>query len=361
MSDGTSTTDTSCEPAPGLGLLELGDWDQPEALVATDEGLWVAGGGISGAFVSAISFDGKAEVLFTMANARASALTLVGGDTLVVAGRIGGDPNDPAQPGIFLRGLSLDGDELWAVRFGSWPSSYVAALAPGPDESVYIAGTTDHAPADPNGGPFLLKYDAAGNLERSIDLDANGYLSVEDMTATEEGALYAAVRVDYTASPVVRALGDDGEVLWELSSSLLGCSFCNELFAGDDGDLYVAGTSDGDVSLARVSPGGEVLWTSIVPHGPSDEVGVLTVTGDGAYLFARSFEGTDSESHLLAVHFGPDGEQRDIEATEGPRTEMVSAAASTPAGDVFLAGVSMPGFNSRGRTRAFVMDWPEAP
>jgi len=361
MSDGTTTTDTTCEPAPGLGLLELSDGDQPKALVATDEGLWVAGGRKSDAFVSAISFDGRAETLLTIANARASALTLVGGDTLVVAGRIGGDPDDPAQHGIFLRGLSLDGDELWAVRFGSWPSSYVAALARGPDESVYVAGTTDDAPADPNGGPFLLKYDAAGNLERSIDLDTNGYLSVEDMTANEAGALYAAVRVDYTAAPVVRALGDDGGVLWELPSQQLGCSFCNKLFAADDGDLYVAGTSKGDVSLARVSPGGEVLWTSIVAHEPSDEVGVLTVTADGAYVFARSFEGTDSESHLLAVHFGPDGEQLNIDATEGPRTEMVSAAASTPAGDVFLAGVSMPGFNRTGRTRAFVMDWPEAP
>ena len=364
LSEGTSATGETCEvaTAPGLGFIVPDDWYNIEHLVATDEGLWFSGyDSDAGGFVSALSFDGEAEVAFTMADGGVSALTLVGGDTLVAAGMIGNDADDSTPQSIYLRRLTLDGDELWTARFDS-PQHYVAALAPGPDESVYVATTAGNQDP-PSGGSFLRRYDAAGNLERDIDLNGDGYLFVDDMTATEEGALYALVRLPDAQSTFLRALGDDGEALWELPQEELGCG-CYKLSAATDGDLYVAGSAGGvygDLSLARVSPGGEVLWTSIVSHGPYASVGDLTVTENGAYLFGFFNEGPDSRNDALAVHFGPDGEQLSLTTKAGSNSALLWAAASTPAGDVFVAGYAGPGYSGSGDPHSFVMAWPSAP
>ena len=162
--EGPTAPDPTCEPDPGLGFIELGEGDRPGALVATAEGLWLTGGSDSGAFVSAISFEGEVTELITIADAHVSAMTLVASDTLAVLGTIGHDPEDPTLADVFLRRLTLDGTELWAVRFGNESRIYPAALAEGPDESVYIAGSGD--------GNFLRKYDAAGNLATSSSLPA---------------------------------------------------------------------------------------------------------------------------------------------------------------------------------------------
>jgi len=361
---GTSTTDATCEPR----LIGSGDDVAAYALVATEDGLWVAGTNESEGFVSTVSFDGLEEVVLTIADARPTELALVGGDTLVVAGTIESD--------VFLRRLTLTGDELWAVRFGSDETDYVAAVAEGPNDSVYLAGGTGGDLDGAGAGPFVRQYDATGNLLQNIVVDGP-YLS--DMTANKEGAIYltfATADPDGRVSSFLRALDEDGVPVWEVGPEELGCRECSELFATADGDLYVAGRNLGDfggdpdtgpasdVSLARVAPSGEVRWKSIVSYAPSDVVEALVVTDDGAQVFGSTYldSGSESLAEAIAFRFGPDGEQLSLELREGPEHDQIQAATATPTGDVFVAGITATSGQLFPFVRhAFVVAWPPTP
>jgi hypothetical protein len=128
--------------------------------------------------------------------------------------------------------------------------------------------------------------------------------------------------------------------------------------------LIANGSSDADVSLARVSPTGEVLWQSVGSHAPENYVQALTVTVDGAYVFGEAFYDTSSDawSDLLGIQFDLNGQQLDAFTMGGTRGESIEAAAATPAGDIFVAGGTAhthPGI--LGKHRGFVMAWPPAP
>src|SRR5688572_11101172 len=96
--------------------------------------------------------------------------------------RVGANQTDAD---LFVTKLDLNGEIEWSVVIGGSGSDFPAAIAPGTDGDIYVAGRTSstnfpttnalQSVASANGNAFVFKLNAAGQVRYSTYLGGNGY------------------------------------------------------------------------------------------------------------------------------------------------------------------------------------------
>ena len=226
----------------------------------------------------------------------------------------------------------------------------VTAIAMGEDEEIYIVGLTNgNLEGEQKGGvsdAFLMKLNGGGEIDWTTMIGDPGAL--DDLTMASDLKIDASKNIYVTGyrgpanqsstslyySAFLMKFNEDGDKLWEkgLSSSpLFNSPYSNNwapsLIIGPDGNIYVAGSTEGDLGTGTQNlPEGEVrgfvvkvnvtddaenpsiVWTKIIARGLNAGTGgddgttgthvyALTTDNDQAIYIAGETNGP-LENHL---------------------------------------------------------------
>ena len=90
----------------------------------------------------------------------------------------------------FIRKFSADGDVLWTRQYGTALDDEAFAVAVDDSGSVYMGGMTRSPAGTFAGNPFLQKYDSAGNLLWTQELDTPTGDPLQSIALNGKGSVF---------------------------------------------------------------------------------------------------------------------------------------------------------------------------
>ncbi|MBN2477368.1 MAG: cadherin-like domain-containing protein [Pirellulales bacterium] len=246
---------------------------------------------------------------------------------------------DAGGADAFVAKYSATGSLIWARRIGGADDDQVRAMALGADGSVYIAGLFQGtASMGPNqesdllysagaDDVFVCRLSPLGDLIWARQLGGVGRELVESVALGDDGSVYTAGAFEGTVDfdpgdgqyplrsrgghdAFLSRLDPDGEFAWAASAGGTGTDLAGGVAAGADGVVVFAGSFENtaeirdfngaigltgagntDGFLARLSPGGSLVWARSLGGPLHDRVSAVAVEG-GCICAVGSFQGT---------------------------------------------------------------------
>ncbi|HEY0478438.1 MAG TPA: hypothetical protein VGD37_13025 [Kofleriaceae bacterium] len=222
------------------------------ALVA---GTWYSGSNTQwNSFVLDVTSSGAAawsELDEIVGDDRYAAIARDAGGRVFVAGT---RPSGTGQAHAWLRALSADGLELWAVNRDAAGDAAGIAIAPGGD--VVVAGTETNARTGADG--WLAAYSPEGALRWSTSLASpgagpDGLVAV----AVSAGGSIAAVG-SFGGAGTIRVYSAAGAPRWDVTDAA-GPSWSGVAIDAA-GDVVVTGSLGADLVVRKYTPAGALIW-----------------------------------------------------------------------------------------------------
>ncbi len=217
-----------------------------------------------------------------------------------VAGITAGSMNGAASSGGldgWVAKVNKVGGTTWMTQFGGALNDMVQTAVLGPDDGVFLAGGTEGA----------LGSSSAGGVDAFVSL-----------------------------------VSSDGSVLWTLQFGTAGSDEILDAVSDALGNIYVVGTTDGDLAgamggvdafIAKVSPGGSLLWTTQWGTSADDRALGVTMDASGNILVTGGTSG-DLEG------VGAGGEDGFVTRLDGAGQLLWSVQLGSPADDLVRTAVS---------------------
>ena len=206
----------------------------------------------------------------------------------------------------FLAKYDPAGNILWSRQFGSSSGDWAYCAAGDRSGNVYVTGTTNGNLGGTNPNPmwsdaFLVKYDSNGDQKWArqiattstdqgygVATDASGNAYVTGYTG---GSLGGTNPQPGSADPFLIKYDADGNLVWarELGTSIN--DYGRSVVVDVNGNILVAGhTSDSDALLFKYDSEGNLLWSQILGTPAYDEAYGVAVDGWGrAYVSGRTY------------------------------------------------------------------------
>ena len=199
----------------------------------------------------------------------------------VTCGALGGrKQGDQEDTDAFLIKYDRDGDWLWARQPGTSGFDAAWSVATDADGSVYVAGRTEGALADPgkgDGDAFLIKYDGNGHRLWALQPGTSGYDLAYGVATDGHGDVYvvgeaggALAGPDKQGAFVIK-YNADGYQLWARQPATNEGSIAFAVSADANGNVFIAGsTIEGlggrykgseDAFVIKYDLDGHVLWS----------------------------------------------------------------------------------------------------
>ncbi len=186
---------------------------------------------------------------------RIAAVTELAGGDLVLAGTSAGA--DTGTDGWALR-IAPDGTEIWERRHGNRGHDGFAALVPGPDGEISVAGWIESAAGDRDAWMMHLDGNGAELWRRRIG--AAGLEHFTAMARTEGGAIYLAGWVEEggggTRDALVARLDDYGVPQWQRRIASPDAAAFAAILPRADGGIALAGYLAGDAWAVTLDAAG---------------------------------------------------------------------------------------------------------
>jgi len=250
-------------------------------LTASDNGLGVESMRISddGSFDTEPWEDFKAYRTWTLSN-------VTGLATVEVMFRDwAGNESAPVSDGVSVDQAPAAPDVLWSRTDGSMGDDYTEFVSYDGSDTLYTAGSTfGNLDWSLNAGYrdfVVMRFNARGNRLWSRQVGTTDYDRAYAVAADSSGNAYAA---GYSAGPllgntwngwqdmVLLKYSREGELLWSRQLGTAGVDIAYAAAVGPAGNVYVAGTSDGDFDghigagdydyfLVKYDPDGNRVWS----------------------------------------------------------------------------------------------------
>jgi hypothetical protein len=232
---------------------------------------------------------------------------LVGGCT---TGSLGGGLKGGYD--AFVTKFDTSGSLAWSRQLGTSANDYCLSATTDPGRNVIIGGYTDGALNGTNKGSFdafVSKYDASGSpcwtrqfgtsgTEESFGVaaDANANIVICGWT---EGSLGGANQGSRDA--FVRKYNASGDVVWTQQLGTSGSDEAHSVATDANGNVFVAGATQGNAFLSKLDASGSLLWTRQLGSSGLDECdsvaidanGNAFVTGGTSGSLGQPVQGTD--------------------------------------------------------------------
>jgi hypothetical protein len=209
-------------------------------------------------------------------------------------------------PNALLTKYDTEGTQLWARDLSLGYLTRGQGVSADSLGNVFITGVIEGMQTDPDFlGPhdlFVAKYDAAGELQWTREIDDGEYDFAYATAADGVGNVYVSGVVHNPAEALLAKYDADGNLLWRETLAGMGPIFGTSSFgvAVDAfGNAYIAGSTSGDLAaphaggfsdvfVAKYAADGERLWeqqfgsdgTDIANAIAIDSLGNLFVTGE---------------------------------------------------------------------------------
>ena len=319
----------------------------------------------------------------------------------------------------FLQKLDSDGNYDWAIRLGSTGNDYGYSVASDSSDNVlvhgYFQGTVDF---DPGAGTdsrtttgsasaYILKLDTSGGLVWVSDFDGTGYVyssergrsiavdASDNVYATgyfnettdfDSGAGTSNLTSAGNLDVYVTKLNSAGSLQWAKALGGSTADYGRSIDVDSSGNVYTTGEFSG---TADFDPGSGTSSLSSAGGSSDQDVFVSKLNSSGAFIWAKSFVGTDagcspgddtcSDNNEAASGIGTDSSgnvyasgyfEYPVDFDPGAGTDTLSSAGN---GDIYLVKMSSAGAtavtttttpsssdSSSPRVPGQVPPWPEA-
>lgn len=309
-------------------------------------------GDTSRGFLAAYTFDGERQWGRQLSNQSVdvSSVAIDSQGEVVVTG----STNSPAT--LWVRKFDADGDDLWQRDYVmSSGSASPAQITIDTDDSIVVAGSVFSGallgPGEPFGSnvanPILLRLNPQGEPVLELQVVTEWYEGYRDAVINPNGEVLVA---GYTLEGTGFPFGDGLVSRYDSSGTLLERTVfelepfeeeeIEAIALGPGGDIFIAGSTtsalDGtesaggsDAFVARMDNSGAVVWGRLFGGTDDDIFETLHLDASGDLVLG----GATGEDGVL-VRYGPDGDELESRTIEN----RVHDAASSPAGDLFVAG-----------------------
>lgn len=168
----------------------------------------------------------------------------------------------------FLMKTDSDGNILWAVNDSVdflYSNGYNIDFTELPDGSLLSIGIQG-----PGGGRYMIKRDSEGNRLWTMPYEEN--FGIFSMKTTTDGNVILAGRSEYNAA--LRKITPDGETIWTKIIEV-GSSIATSVYEASDGGYLLTGINyeDYDVLVIKTDANGDSLWTRTFPGLGGDDQG----------------------------------------------------------------------------------------
>lgn len=243
---------------------------------------------------------------------------------------------------IFLARLDSTGVLEWMIYLGGTGRDYCAGAGVGPDDAIYVAGSTSSvdlegrinsylggeydgfvASVQPDGTLNWSRYTGGSGFEYCLGLgiDPGGHPVIcgETDSTDLEGRTNSAYGM---GDAYMTRLQSDGGLDWSTYLGGSGDDSGWDLASDSTGTVYITGWTDSDdfagrnnsihdsrqdTYVARVEPDGSVAWMTYL-GGTSVDVGAgIAIDGSDAPVVAGRTSGSDFEGRTNSRHGGYDG------------------------------------------------------
>lgn len=261
----------------------------------------------------------------------------------------------------------------WVTQYGVGDGTYVNGMDLGPDGDIYVSGWLDEDRAEDG---YLARYSPSG--ER-VWIQTNPSNGGDDLAIDAEGFIYIVGWVKGALpGQVSQGLSDaylekydaDGELIWTRQFGTSGGDGANSVAIGADGEIYVAGSTDGafpgqsnagggDTFLSRFTPEGELVWLHQFGSSARDYPTSIVVDGEGAIYIAGETNGKlpglgvqhRGETDVFVRKYDAEGEFVWHSAAASLQDDRATSLRLAPDGSLLLTG------STDGR----VVGWSAAP
>ena len=297
-----------------------------------------------------------------------TSLIALGSGDIIMTGTTGSSLGGPSAGNYdpFLARYNSDGNQLWITQFGSTQSDMGTALAPAPDDGVYVGGYTYGVLAGTGAGnwdAFLARYDAQGSQiwirqfggertdrVRGLAPDMSGGVYVCAWTSANLGGPSNGQIDGYLAR-----YDSAGNRLWGRQIGTPLNDYANALASDGVGGVYVTGETKGDLAganagsmdvfLARYDGSGTQLWIRQFGTDQYDRGSGLARDGAGGVFVCGVTRGSlgapnAGETDGFIAWYDSMGNQLWIDQFGTPGVDGLADVTTDTAGDVIVTGYS---------------------
>ena len=296
------------------------------------------------------------------------------GDTL---GNLDGISNSGSYDG-FVSKYNSSGLKLWTRLIGSSAQDRAWGVKTAIDESIYVVGHTDGS-LDKNSNitsqdGFITKFNSAGDKLWTRTLGSTSTDAIWGTTIGNDGSIYVGGTTSGnfdgqsnsgSTDMFVAKYSSDGVKQW---TKIFGtASFENSsgnLITGQDGYIYISGSTDGnlngqpnsggtDAFLTKIDTNGALVWTRLIGTSGVDRANSLALGLDGYIFIAGSTTGSmDSQlnmggTDIFVSKFSPLGVKSWTKQIGTNSNDEAYAAAVTNDGVLIIGGQTYGNLNNQ--------------
>jgi hypothetical protein len=234
-------------------------------------------------------------------NDYAAALTTSLDDSIYVAGYTDGNLDGQVNSGssdAFIAKYGSDGTKIWTRLLGTSGEEYAEALTTGLDGSIYVSGNTSkNLDGQLNSGDidaFVTKFNSGGTKIWTRLLGTSGYENATALTTGLDGSIYVSGSTTGSldgqinsgkADAFITKFNPDGSKAWTRLLGGTNYERANSLIAGNDGAIYVAGYTDGNLDgqtfsgswdsfVSKYNSDGSKAWTRLIGASSAEAITV---------------------------------------------------------------------------------------
>ncbi len=212
---------------------------------------------------------------------------------------------------VWILKLNGSGNFQWQKTFGGTSRDEAYGISLTSDGGFIVAASTSSGDGDVLGGAeggfnyWILKLDMGGNLQWQKKLEAfqrayavkqttdGGYIIAGDSPTYFNLNANPDDPSDESAFNVIK-VNSSGDFLWQVSLGTYKLDAAYDIIQSSDGNYVAAGytnkfdpvTGDNfDGLVAKISPGGTLLWQSRVDYTFNDQIRNIRQTTSGGYVF----------------------------------------------------------------------------
>jgi Ca2+-binding RTX toxin-like protein len=209
-------------------------------------------------------------------------------------GNLDGQTYNGGSSDAFITKYNPDGTKVWTKLLGTSSDDYAQGLTTGNDGAIYVSGfTTGNLDGQTYSGywdAFLTKYNPDGTKVWTKLLGTSGNDDAIALTTGNDGAIYVSGSTGgnldgqtYSGGldAFITKYNPDGTKVWTKLLGTSGDDQADALTTGNDGAIYVSGHTQGDLDGQTYNGGGyDAFVTKYNPDGTKVWTKLLGTSGD---------------------------------------------------------------------------------
>lgn len=379
-----ATANTAFAQLAWVSLGGSSDTDVPEGVAIDEDGnVFVAGwtlGDLGGApastgdvFVSKYDADGGFEwtkELDSGANENGLAVSTDKMGHFYIVGNTAGDLGQPLQSNTdaFLTKFDTDGELIWTRQQAIDNQNIATAVAADSLGNVFTSGfSTQDINTSEQAAGFVSRYDGAGNLRWTRNIEIGAWVQSEGVVGDNEGNVYvtgyskaANVTGSYSWSDVfLQKYDSNGELLWSTQFGTDTIDVGYDVALDGVGGVYITGHTYGslaapitgvgykrvDAFVSRFDESGDHTWTRQIGSEGRDFAESIEVDPQGNVIIAGFTEGilgviSHGGTDAFVIKLDNAGEIKWTEQLGTAAGDWVHGLALDENGSAYIAGIT---------------------